>query len=289
MKNKWMLFTKCIEDLRQDNLTNTDIKKKWFIIKNDFKDFRPNHLIAFLDTLNKNKITINSKILDHGCGSGATLFFLALNGYKNIWGIDINDTKHFNVMKKFNNKIFRIILNSKDDRIQSYNGKRIPFKNSYFDFIFSQQVIEHVESKLFNHYLAEEKRTLNKNGIVLHQIPHRLGPFEGHTKRWIIHWFPKKLYHYIIKNDAYKLSLVKNYLFLKWPWKLIRHFNIYFNQVDNISYIRLKHNIDSNEYSKKEKIIRKILVFFFNLPLVGKLFISFFAVFFQLEILAKNK
>ena len=187
MSNKWILFNKCIEDLRKGNITNTGIKKKWLIIKNDFKDYKPAHLIAFLETLNNNKITINSRILDHGCGSGLTLFFLALNGYKNIWGIDVNNTKEFNLRKKSFNKILRIILNSKEDRIINYNGKKIPFKSNYFDFIFSQQVIEHVENKYFNHYLAEEKRTLNKNGIVLHQIPHRLGPFEGHTKKWLIH------------------------------------------------------------------------------------------------------
>ena len=40
----------------------------------------------------------------------------------------------------------------------------------FFNFIFSQQVIEHVKDNLLNSYISEEKRTLRTNGIVLHQI-----------------------------------------------------------------------------------------------------------------------
>lgn len=288
MKNKWLLFKKSIEDLNNPQLTNSEIKKKWYIIKNEFKDFKPNHLTAFLKVLDKNEITIKSNILDHGCGDALTLFFLVLNGYQNVWGIDINNSKAFDTRMKSCNKIFKVILKTKKNRIQVYNGREIPFKSNFFNFIFSQQVIEHVKDSLLNSYLSEEKRTLNENGIVLHQIPHRLGPFEGHTKRWIIHWFPKTMHLYLLKNEAQKL-LVKKALFLKWPWQLKFHFKKYFNQVDNVNFLRLNFNIVSGEYSKKEQIIRKFFILIFNLPLIGKIFLKFLSVFFQLEILAKKK
>ena len=63
----------------------------------------------------------------------------------------------------------------------------------------------------------------------------------------------------------------------------------YFNQVNNVSFMRLKYNVSSGEYSKKEKIIREFLILTFNLPLIGKIFLKFLSVFFQLEILAKNR
>ena len=93
------------------------------------------------------------------------------------------------VLKRKNacNKIFKIIFNTNSERIKTYNGKKINFNDNSFDYIFSQQVIEHVESNLLESYLSEEKRILKKNGLVFHQIPHRLGPFEGHTKKWFIH------------------------------------------------------------------------------------------------------
>ena len=69
--------------------------------------------------------------MDHGCGSGLTLFFLALNGYKNIWGIDINNSKAFNASMESCNKVFKVILKTKENKIQIYNEKRIPFKSNF--------------------------------------------------------------------------------------------------------------------------------------------------------------
>ena len=288
MKNNWLLFKKSIDDLNDPKLKDSDIKKKWSTIQKDYKNFKPNHLIGFLKVLSKNKITTKSCVLDHGCGNGLTLFFLALNGYQNIWGIDINNSKSFDTRMRSCNKVFKVILKSKKNRIQVYNGKRIPFRSEFFNFIFSQQVIEHVKDNLLNNYLSEERRTLSKNGAVLHQIPHRLGPYEGHTNKWIIHWFPKNIHHYLLKNEEQKLLVVKKALFLKWPWQLKFYFKKYFNQVDNVSFLRLKYNISSGEYSKKEKVIRKVLVFIFNVPVFGKIFLKSLSVFFQLEILAKK-
>ena len=82
MINKWILFKKSIEDLNKPYLTNSEIKKKRLIIKNEFKNFKPNHLIGFLKVLSSNKITVKSNVLDHGCGNGLTLFFLVLNYIK---------------------------------------------------------------------------------------------------------------------------------------------------------------------------------------------------------------
>jgi SAM-dependent methyltransferase len=190
--------------------------------------------------------------------------------------------------KKACNKIFKIILNSKKNTITNYDGIRIDFKNDYFDCIFSQQVIEHVQSKYLEYYISEEKRILKTKGFALHQIPHRLGPFEGHTKKWFIHWLPKNIYYYILKNDKQKLKLVKRDLFLRWPWELKAAFNKYFKSVNNLVNLRLKDDVFSGEYSMKEKIIRKALVFLFRLPILGKLFLKLFSVFFQLELLAKK-
>ena len=45
--------------------------------------------------------------------------------------------------------------------------------------------------------------------------------------------------------------------------------------------MRLKLDIFSGEYSKKEEIIRKILVFLFRIPIVGILFLKLFSIFFS--------
>ena len=288
LMDKWLLFKKSINDLVSSNQSQKIVKKKWAVIVDSFKNYKPNHLLSLINLLEKSSEGEKSKILDHGCGSGLTLFMLASKGYTNIWGIDINQSKSFIARKKACNNTFKIIFNTKSDRIMNYDGKFINFKNKTFDYIYSQQVIEHVQSHLLDKYISEESRILKNDGSVLHQIPHRLGPFEGHTKKWFIHWLPKKIYLYCLKNDKDNLRLVKNDLFLRWPWELKSYFNKYFNNVSNIVHMRLKLDILSEEYSKKEEVIRKMLVFLFRIPVIGILFLKLFSIFFQLEILVKK-
>ena len=287
--NKWSNFKNQIDSLVNSNKTNIEIESCWKKIQINVKNYEPNHLINLFDIIKKYKLHNEIKILDHGCGDGLTLFFLAAKGYENIWGIDVNNSKGFNKRKKINNKILKVLFKKKSDSISNYDGKVLPYKNASFDFIFSQQVIEHIEEKSLDHYLSEEARVLKNRGFALHQIPHRLGPFEGHTKKWFIHWLPKNIYHYLLKKDKAKLSLVKNALFLKWPWELKISFKKYFSSVKNISINRLKVDINSDEYSLKEKIIRKALVILFRIPLAGKLFLILFSVFFQLEFIVQKK
>ena len=188
----------------------------------------------------------------------------------------------------FLSKILKTVLKAEEKKIQLYDGKNAPFHKEKFDIIFSQQVIEHVHPNLLNYYLSEEKRILKKGGLAFHQIPHRLGPFEGHTNKWFIHWLPKAIYHYLLKNNKDKLYLVKNHLFLKWPWTIKKQFFEYFLSVTNITFYRLRYSVDSEEYTWKEKFIRKSLVLIFKIPIIGDISSRFLAIFFQLEILAKK-
>ena len=96
------------------------------------------------------------------------------------------------------------------------------------------------------------------------------------------------MYYYLLRNDVKSLQLVKRELFLRWPWELKNFFKKYFKNVDNVVNLRLKDNVLSEEYSKKEKIIRKTLVFLFKLPILGLVFLKIFSNFFQLEILARK-
>ena len=286
--DKWILFRKSIDSLIEPNQASTEIKKKWRVILKEFKNYTPNHLLNLLKLLEKSKIGKKSKVLDHGCGTGLTLFFLASKGYNNIWGIDVDNSDAFVNRKKASNKIFKIILNLKVNIINNYNGKKVDFKSASFDYIFSQQVIEHLQSKYLESYISEEQRILKINGLALHQIPHRLGPFEGHTKKWFIHWLPKSIYYYILRNDEQKLRLVKSALFLRWPWKLKSSFKQHFKSINNLVSLRLKEDVFSEEYSIKERIIRKALVYIFRIPVLGYLFLKLFSVFFQLELLVKK-
>ena len=160
----WKEFVKAVNALIRSNSDKKEKKRKWELISkkvvND--NYTPTHFGHFMDFnlfLKKKK---NISILDHGCGSGITLFFLASKGYENIWGIDMNHSESFIKRKNACNKVFKIIFNTNSERIKNYNGKKINYKDNSFDYIFSQQVIEHVESNLLENYISEEKRILKK-------------------------------------------------------------------------------------------------------------------------------
>ena len=61
-------------------------------------------------------------------------------------------------------------------------------------------------------------RILKDNGLLYHQIPHRLVLYESHTKVWLLHWLPKKLFKVFFKKN--KAKFIENHLFLDWPWKI---------------------------------------------------------------------
>ena len=285
--DKWEIFKTAIMDLLAGELNHDSIKRKWKVIKKKTDNYVPNHLLLLFKEIEEQSDK-EIKILDHGCGGAMTVLFLVSKGYHNVWGVDISDTALFKLNSKKINKILKVITGQSLLKVRTYDGKKIPFKDNFFNIIFSQQVIEHVQEKFLKYYLAEEKRVLKEKGFIFHQIPHRLVPYEGHTKKWFIHWLPNKVYYYLLGKDEEKLKLVKNFLFLKWPWVIKKEFNKYFYNLNNIAHLRLKHDINSKEYSFKEKVLRKLLVFLFNIPYLGKYISRVLSIFFQLEIIGKN-
>ena len=93
--HNWKDFKKSINSLIDCQSNAVEVVKKWNLIKKQYNNYVPNHLISFFKVLNDcgNK---NVNILDHGCGGGTTLFLLAAHGYKNIWGLELTDSKKFN-------------------------------------------------------------------------------------------------------------------------------------------------------------------------------------------------
>ena len=285
--SNWEKFKISINKLVSSNMTANQRLKEWDRIKKEYSNLTPLHLVSFLNFLEKSNKNI--KILDHGCGNGLTIIFLLMKGYKNVWGIDISTTNAFNKRKNQLNKLLNAINAKSENKIFNYNGKKIPFKKEHFDLIFSQQVIEHVDDKFLDYYLSEEKRVLRSQGFIFHQIPHRLGPYEGHTKRWVIHWFPKNIHRFFLRKNKNNLNLVNNSLFLRWPWHLKKKFNQYFHDVSNITRYRLVYDVESKEFTKTENFIRKKLVRLFRLPLLGSFFVKVIVCFFQLEIIAYKR
>jgi SAM-dependent methyltransferase len=103
-------------------------------------------------------------ILDFGCGEGDMVQQYRNAGYK-AFGIDIKLDKQ--------NEFLRPIFGSNGS---SY---RIPFDDSTFDFVYSNQVLEHVVD--LRSALSEIHRVLRPGGVSLHIFPPKLKPVEAHV------------------------------------------------------------------------------------------------------------
>ena len=104
--------------------------------------------------------------LDFGCGVGRLTQALAPHFWQVI-GVDIARSM-LKIARKYNRagKRCRYILNETD------NLKR--FQDGYFDFVYSNIVLQHMEPRYCKRYLAEFVRILARRGILIFQLPSRI-------------------------------------------------------------------------------------------------------------------
>jgi SAM-dependent methyltransferase len=130
----------------------------------------------------------DSYILDFGCGEGHRVYQLHDAGFKNSFGFNKSDymgiENPVNLRCPQDEQFFRF---SKDGTI--------PFPNSFFDLVISDQVFEHVldQEKAFR----EIHRVLKTGGVSIHVIPakwqileqHILVPLGGLIKSYPYYYF----------------------------------------------------------------------------------------------------
>jgi SAM-dependent methyltransferase len=168
-------------------------------------------LVEALQRIDKPKADI--RILEHGCGGGAALFALVSLGYTNVHGVDVAAQAHAD---ELNRKSEAAGLGG--GRFFSYDGSRLPFDDDSFDFVFSQQVLEHVAPDVLRAYYSEEARVLVRGGIAYHQVPHRLTPYESHMRTWFVHYLPRPLDLWVYRALGRNSDFARDHLFLRSPW-----------------------------------------------------------------------
>jgi len=144
-------------------------------------------------------MTQNQVGLDLGCGNGYYLSYFS----KNSIGIDI-DRKCIKNCRKINLSAIGANLNN--------NPKKLPLKNSFFDFIFLSHILEHLKSP--NEILVQSKEWLKPKGRVFVGLPtyynvlRLLGDdyFQHHPGH--IHIFKLEVAKKIIKQSGYSIEKV---------------------------------------------------------------------------------
>ncbi|MEW6353085.1 MAG: class I SAM-dependent methyltransferase [Pseudomonadota bacterium] len=124
------------------------------------------------------------RILDWGCGRGRAVGLLRNLGY-DAYGVDISQEflskgKQYFINREENPDDFLFLISEEC---------KTCFHNDFFHFIFSYQVLEHVQAV---DLLSEEiSRVLAPNGVCLHIYPAHKHIIEGHLFMPFVHWLPK--------------------------------------------------------------------------------------------------
>ena len=197
-----------------------------------------NKFLKVIINLSKNlKNNKNIKILDWGCGKGDLINYLSSKNF-DCYGVEISKLKlNKNISEYEKNTNKKIYLINSDNKTN--------FEANYFDFIFTNQVIEHVSDK--ESFLLEINRILKKGGCSYNILPakHRIN--EVHLKMPFVHWLPK---NYFRKYLIYFFNLFK---FNHWQECLSLTFNDKVNHYYNYS-INKTFYLDANKlFNKFEK------------------------------------
>ena len=78
------------------------------------------------------------------------------------------------------------------------DGKHLPFKDGAFDIVYSNSVIEHLGDIESQRSFADECQRVGRRYYV--QTPNRWFPVEPHLIMPFIHYFPKSVRRYLLRN-----------------------------------------------------------------------------------------
>ncbi len=204
---------------------------------------------------NSDKETV---ILDYGCGTGILNLLLMLKGYENVHGVDIVEKFNDNILHKlnFNKATFKLIK----------GNEKLPYDDESFDIITSSLVLEHVEN--IDHYYSEAARLLKPGGVCFFHFPHRLKPYDSHSRCWFVHYFPKPirivLWNIFARQDGQYLD---EYLYLRTIYSHKKCASNYFKIVENRALDRIKG--PAPVYYEGNMRLRNLVSRFANLNLIG--------------------
>jgi ubiquinone/menaquinone biosynthesis C-methylase UbiE len=107
---------------------------------------------------NKREINREIKILDLGCGIGKLeRYILRFFKKARVFGIDVS---------KKSIELAKSSLKNDNLSFFIYDGKRIPFKDSYFDAVILSCVLHHIKPRERDSILKELKRVVKKEGFL---------------------------------------------------------------------------------------------------------------------------
>jgi len=211
------------------------------------------------------KLGPESLLLDFGCGSGKWVQELRSRGFQAFGcGTRYDNEAGVNTEEMIAKGLIRIL------DLKNY---ALPFDDNTFDFIFSDNVFEHVQN--YNETNAEIARVLKPDGLCLHIFPSRWRPVESHVYVPFASVFKSYLWQFLwvslgvhnewqdCRSPKQRASRFSSYLHDETNYlsrkNLIVEFARYFKRSEYIENLFLK-------YSRRGKIPHHITTLFPFLP-----------------------
>jgi SAM-dependent methyltransferase len=201
------------------------------------------------------------RILEHGFGSGSALLYLLALGFIRIHGIDLGGPD-----AALNRIAAAAGLAAPPFAI--YRGPKLPYADGSFDFVFSQQVLEHVAPAVIDAYYAEEARVLVPGGLAYHQVPHRLVPYDSHTRTWFVHYLPRPIAHRVYRMLGRDSEVAREHLFLRMPGFHRRQMRLHFGHCLDVTDGRLRRLKIEGYYDGPARV-RNLVGKLVNMPVLG--------------------
>jgi SAM-dependent methyltransferase len=179
-------------DLSLDTLRKIALRKGRYFRDEIERSENPNYLQSKIQILLKNfGIELaHKRILDFGCGAGASTLIFLRCGATDITGVEVDETL-LDIAKSRLNDFFQV--GHQLEKIEYINGKySMPFSNGEFDIVWAQAIMEHVLPNQRKSVLRELWRVLRKDGLlIIFGTPNRLWFREYHTSNLLfVNYFP---------------------------------------------------------------------------------------------------
>ena len=284
------------------NASPTRLKRAWQEFRNICQAYSNNNgfvtseLEKLLRSINKKKSEI--MILDHGCGGGLISLYLIAIGYDGVHGVNVNDEV------ESLNKICKTLGHNQQKKFFRINGRELPFLDDTFHFIFSKQVLEHVNSADIEIFYSEENRVGKNGAMVFHELPHLFQPYDSHSRLFFAHWMPSFIQPFVYgvmktihnkKNCLGQGKLIAerfngDFLTLRSPFFHYKASKKYFGNCVDISESRLQQKIAVEDYDRDGVLfLRRIISLFLNAPFAGRFFVKLFRYNFVISTVSVNQ